>query len=205
MAPVMAAIKHVARKSGAAVIAIHHRGKGEGDYRGSSVMRDQTDMMFVLERHQMDPDGRNRRALRCVKCRIAEEPKTRWLSIKHHRGELALYEAAPFEPGEAARPVRDELEQQILGIVADKGPITRGNVAKELGREQRDATVRRAMKELLEDGTLLKLADHRYVAAGTEGVNQPLTPSDPQDTLDLGGGCHPLKGNDTLTPSEDPA
>jgi hypothetical protein len=174
MAPIMASIRHVARKTGAAVIAIHHRGKGDGDYRGSSAMRDQTDMMFVLERADRDPDARRRRALRCVKCRIAEEPATKWIVISRHRGELYLQEAAPYEPEESARPARDELEEQLLGVIADKGPVTRGELAEVLGRTRKDGTVRRALQELVEDGMAVKIAGHRYILAS--GANPPLAP-----------------------------
>ncbi|MFL5910741.1 MAG: AAA family ATPase [Gaiellaceae bacterium] len=172
MAPVMGTIRQVARATGAAVIAIHHRGKGEADFRGSSALLDQTDLMFVLERDPRDPEQRWRRALRCVKCRIAEEPPPRWIGIKPYKGSLTLTEAAAFDPDQQ-RPVRDDLEDEIAQIVADRGPITRPQVCEVLKRTRNDGTVRRALTELVDDGVVLKVDGHRYITAPVSGGAVP--------------------------------
>jgi hypothetical protein len=167
------------------VIAIHHRGKSEADYRGSSAMRDQCDLMFVLERDDRDPERRWRRALRCAKARIGAEPETRWIGIRHAKGELYLTEAAPFE----SAPVRAELEETIAGVVADKGPITRKHIARELGRTENDGTVRRALKELETDEVIVKISGHQYITAPVKGATPQLAPVGTPDTLDSLAGA----------------
>jgi RecA-family ATPase len=72
MAPVVIGAKQLARDSGAAVVLIHHRGNDRmRDFRGSTATRDQTVLLFVLERDERDPERKWRRKLRCAKCRIA--------------------------------------------------------------------------------------------------------------------------------------
>ena len=84
MAPVMSSVRRLARETRAAIVVVHHRGKGEKapDYRGSSVIRDQTDMLFVLGRNKGDDQARTRRYLKTSKCRIDFEPDTRWLNVE---------------------------------------------------------------------------------------------------------------------------
>jgi hypothetical protein len=44
-------LKLLARETGAAVILVHHRGRSESsEFRGSSVILDQTDLLFTIAR-----------------------------------------------------------------------------------------------------------------------------------------------------------
>ena len=98
-APVMAALAEMARDTGCAVVVIHHRSTkaNAADVRGSSVLEDQADIVFVLERVSRDPQGRTRRRLRCSKMRPDQEPGAVWLSFEVVAG---------FMTGEACRAVR---------------------------------------------------------------------------------------------------
>lgn len=115
MEPIITQLKELARSTGAAVILVHHRGKSEtNDYRGSSVILDQTDMLFTLGRVNGDPDGKHRRKVATVGCRIAEEPAPRWVSIDTGRfGAVHVNEADPFVEEDAPRP-RDHHRDDVL-------------------------------------------------------------------------------------------
>jgi len=79
VAPVMANVRRLARGTQAAIILLHHRGKDLAGYRGHSALRDQTDILYVLEPDRQDPEGRTRRLLhagpaRDGKMRLGPEP-----------------------------------------------------------------------------------------------------------------------------------
>lgn len=147
MEPIVTALKMLARDTGAAILLIHHRGKGESEYRGSSTILDQTDLLFTLGRVQGDPDRRSRRKLTTVKCRIEEEPPPRWVAIEADRARGLVYinEADPYEE-EGERP-RDHLRDDILGVLTGV-PKSGAEVARELGRPKSDQTIRRALRDL---------------------------------------------------------
>jgi hypothetical protein len=144
-------LKQLARETGAAVLLIHHRGKNEAsDYRGSSVILDQTDLLFTLGRVSGDPEGRRRRKITTIKCRIEEEPEPRWVRIEVDRehGRVYVNECDAYE--EAARP-RDEWRDKVLGQLTGV-PQSRSRIATALGRGKSDGTIRRALEDLERDG-----------------------------------------------------
>ncbi len=150
MEPVVTSIRQLARATGAAILLIHHRGKGDSDYRGSSVILDQTDMMFTLGRVEGDPDGRHRRVVRTAKCRIAEEPIPRWIKIEPGpEGLVFVIEAESFDATDV-RP-RDALRQEILDVLGGI-PRSARSIAKAIGRAPNDSTIRRALDDLARDG-----------------------------------------------------
>lgn len=187
MSPIIVAAKKLARESDAAVLLLHHRGHDpRRDFRGTTAIRDQTDLLFVLERDEKDPERRWRRRLRCAKCRIAEEPEDRWLGIRSWRGEVVLTEAEAPEPDMRPAPKRDPLKAEILNALGAGGPMKRPDLARALGRQPQDATLRRALKELVDDRRVVAVGD-RYAAAET-GVNPP------DDTLDTPLAGHGVEG-----------
>ncbi len=171
MEPIITALKMLARDTGAAVVLIHHRGKQEGsDYRGSSVILDQTDLLFTLGRVTGDPDGRHRRKLTTVKCRIEEEPAPRWVAIEADRGRGLVFvnEADPFEAEGTARPVRDNLRSEVLSVLS--GIVQpQARIARAVGRDPKDQSVRRVLRELEEEG----IAQHQDGGWGVSGVSGP--------------------------------
>jgi AAA domain len=176
MEPLITALKLLARDTGAAIILIHHRGRAEGsEFRGSSVILDQTDMLFTLGRVQGDPDGRHRRKIATIKCRIDEEPEPRWVAIEadSSRGLVYVNEAEPFEPDESSRP-RDSLREDVLELL---GGIARSgrSIAKVLDKSE--ATVRRVLHDLEGDG-LAELRAEGWVrhAPPPKGVDAPDAP-----------------------------
>jgi hypothetical protein len=189
MEPPISTLKRIARETHAAIVLVHHAGKsGASGYRGSSVIKDQTDIMFSLKRVDGDPEARTRRKLVTEKCRIAPEPEPRWLAIISDldAGTVSVDEADAHEgSGSGERPrdrLRDEVLDALRGIAQPQAVI-----AKKLGRDKKDQTVRRVLADLAADGLAHKRADGW--AAGPEGVSgviplavDTLTP--PSDGLD---------------------
>jgi archaellum biogenesis ATPase FlaH len=148
--PIITALKMLARETETGILLIHHRGKGDSDYRGTSTILDQTDLLFTLTREQGDPLGRRRRKITTVKCRIEEEPMPRWVSIvaERHAGTVFIDEAEPYETDEPSRP-RDSLREPVLEVLGGIGQSCR-KVAKKV--EKPEPTVRRVLHELQDDG-----------------------------------------------------
>ena len=179
MEPIITALKQLARDTGAAVLLIHHRGKSiESDYRGTSVIGDQTDMMYRLERIKGDPDGRTRRKITTLKCRIDEEPEPRWVQIVSNplSGQVLVDAAEPYEE-EPARP-RDGLRDQVLGVFSDR-PLSGAAVAKALGRDKTDGTIRRVLRDLEAEGRVTRndAGEWGLPVATSIGVGNVATPS----------------------------
>jgi len=158
MEPIITALKLLARDTGAAIVLVHHRGRSEfSDFRGSSVILDQTDLLFTLGRITGDPDGRHRRKVTTVKCRIDEEPAPWWVSINadRARGLVTIDAAEPFE-GEGR--ARDQLRDDVLEALSGIARSARG-IAKAVGREPNDGTVRRVLHDLEAEGLAEKRDD----------------------------------------------
>ena len=190
MAPVVIGAKQLARDSGAAVVLIHHRGADASrDFRGSTAIRDQADLLFVLERVDSDPERKWRRRLRCAKCRIAAEPDDRWLGIRGHRGMVTLTEAAAPDAGSPRPRVRHVLADQIRDLLsAADEPMTQGAIARAVGREKGDRTVRRVLDTLRENAEIVAV-EGGYIGGG----KSPMPPMPPHP-LAGGGGNHLFRG-----------
>lgn len=154
MEPIITRLKQLARETGAAILLIHHRGKGEtSDYRGSSTILDQTDMLFTLGRVAGDPEGRRRRKVTTIKCRIDEEPAPRWLQIEadRDRGLVFVNETAPYDgEGGSSRP-RDTLREDVLALLTPDEPRSQGAIARALGRDKTDQSIRRVLADLQDE------------------------------------------------------
>ena len=152
MEPIVSGLRQLARETGAAVLLVHHRGKGESEYRGSSVILDQSDLLFTLGRVSGDPEGRHRRKITTSKCRIAEEPGPRWVAIEADRARGLVYVNAtdPYEDEDGGLP-RDRLRDDVLAAL-DSVPRSARSIAKAIGRKPNDSTVPRVLRDLDTDG-----------------------------------------------------
>jgi hypothetical protein len=160
MEPIITALKLLARETGAAIVLVHHRGRSEfSDFRGSSVILDQTDLLFTLGRVAGDPDWRHRRKVSTVKCRIDEEPAPRWVSISadRSRGLVTIDAAEEFEGGEQERP-RDALRENVLDALGGI-PRSARSIAKAVGRRPDDNTVKRVLADLEGEGLVERRED----------------------------------------------
>jgi 5S rRNA maturation endonuclease (ribonuclease M5) len=182
---VEAALRPVVRltqRLGISTLILHHASRGSGEYRGSTAIGAAVELGFTLARIDGDPMAGTRRRLTCWKSRPAPEPPERWLTIKRgDGGEILLFEAAPYEPQREA-PARDEIEQALRDLVEGcqvpggaKGggtlappPWTTAALARAVGREPKDGTVRRAIQRLEEAGLLCRNGDGWYPNDGRE-------------------------------------
>lgn len=179
MEPIITRLKQLSRDTGAGVLLVHHRGKAEAsEYRGSSVIRDQTDMLFTLARVAGDPEGRTRRKITAVKCRIDEEPEPRWVAIEadRPRGLVFVNETEAYEPEGSGTPGRDALRDDVLATLGSVSQ-SQARIATAVGRAKSDGTVRRLLSDLEADG----LAEHRADGWGLptrtpQGVGNPGNP-----------------------------
>jgi hypothetical protein len=77
--PIVIGVRNIARRTGAAIVLVHHRGDSDKPYRGSTAIKDQSDAMLSLwEGESEDVVG-----LRCRKGRgrmkFAPAPEDVWL------------------------------------------------------------------------------------------------------------------------------
>jgi hypothetical protein len=163
----------IARRTNSAVMLIHHRGKDDSsDYRGSTAIKDQVDLMFVLEAVGKEPKPGHLR-LRCAKYRIDVVPPPQWIEIASRDGTLGVHAAGA--PGiRLPRPARNQVTTDVLSAVQVDGPLSGAAIAKTLGRDKTDGTVRRALQELVIAGDLQKTDTGYRVANG-----HPATPGNP--------------------------
>jgi archaellum biogenesis ATPase FlaH len=184
MAPVMTAVRRLARETMAAIVVVHHRGKGEkaSDYRGSSVIRDQADMLFVLGRNKADDQARTRRYLKTSKCRIDFEPDTRWLSVETDAvtGAVAIQPAEGIgHAGASVGTKREALAEELRPHLLET-PRSRAELARAVSREPNDGQVHRALGLLRDSG---------FAQQTDQGWSTASHPADPQGAGWMDGGA----------------
>jgi hypothetical protein len=142
-------------------LLLHHTGKSGNEYRGSTAIGAAVELGFALSRNAEDPERRSRRRLACWKCRPAPEPRDRWIKLSAEAGQVLVGETEPFEPSEPARqPAREEIRQQIRELFADGDRRLRlAEIARAIGRPPQNATVRRALEELVDEAFLERHKD----------------------------------------------
>ena len=154
MAEALAEIRAFAQRKDVAIVVIHHAEKRGETYRGSSAIHDQVSMMFSLKREAGDPD-RHRRSVMTRKCRIADEPEPRWISLVSEPPSFYVEEAEGFDP-DGDSPVRSGMRSEILKLFAKASELSRPEIATQLDRTKADGTVRRVVSALVEEGRLTK-------------------------------------------------
>jgi hypothetical protein len=188
-AQVEAAIRplvNAVRARGIGTMLLHHAGKVGGEYRGSTAIGAAVELGFTLRRHEGDPDARTRRELVCWKSRPAPEPPPRWLALEHDGERVLLGEAEPFK-AERPTPAADEVAAGILATLNGK-PMSAAGIAKAIGRDKTDRTVRRVLEQLAEQGRVRRLPDGMW--GGSHGSHDPrgcdyvTTPEAESDGLD---------------------
>jgi hypothetical protein len=168
------------QRVGLATLLLHHASRGSGEYRGSTAIGAAVQLGFTLARIPDDPMAQVRRRLSCWKSRPTPEPPDRWLTIKRgEEGGILLFEAAPYEPQRDA-PVRDELEVALWewieggcqGVRVSRGgdtltppSWTSADACRAVGREAKDATVRRALGRLQRAELIRRNGDGRWQQA----------------------------------------
>jgi AAA domain len=163
--PVMASLREAARETQAAILFLHHRPKHGAGYRGSSVLRDQVDALFVLGRDASDPRRKTRRYLHCDpardgKMRFDAEPETRWIEIVIEPSRLTIVAAEPYG-GESKDPTVEDIRcDEIVTINPDH--LSGSAICRKLGEKTTDPTTWRALKRLVETAVLTRHEDKTY-------------------------------------------
>jgi hypothetical protein len=200
----MLSASRLARAANAGVLLLHHLDKGAAHaYRGSSAFAGAAEIVAALR-----PDPRSRReeteadadsSLRCItvsKCRCAPEPGNRWLRFTSEAG-ITVIEAVDKPPvPERAAPVRDRLVASVLATLpVDPDRMSIGTLASRLGISAADSTLKRVLRKLSEDGSVIR-SSHGYATVIAAGHGSPaLIASDPL-TLDVSAmGRHGEGGN----------
>jgi KaiC/GvpD/RAD55 family RecA-like ATPase len=142
--------KRIAHRFGCAVLLLHHAGKGDAPYRGSTAIAGAIEIGLTLGRVREDSD-RQRRHLDCWKCRPAVEPDRRWLRLDDDRprGMVFVEPADAYEPGMGRPPVRAaQIRNQIVYLLREEGELPQPDIARRLDRTPKDGTVRRVLESL---------------------------------------------------------
>jgi hypothetical protein len=164
MAPIYAGLSIIARECDCAIVVLHHRSVkfNAPDTRGSSAIEDQSDLIYVLERDRRDPEGKQRKRLRCTKSRIDAEPESRWLRLKWIAGFATMTETEAFlapddgeDEGDTTPPVHAAMVEAIDALadtVRKDYAWPPGRIADAVGSTQQTGTFRRALRALVDSG-----------------------------------------------------
>lgn len=156
MAPILSRILAVARRTNAAIVVIHHRGKGDFDFRGATAIRDQCDALFSLRKTE-------ERTLKLTcrgggKMRYDAEPEPVYLDLDLSTGVISAVDAPACEPDR--RPVGSLIEGQILDLLEEAGrAMPAAAISRRLGRSKSDGTVRDALQRLAAQERASRVAD----------------------------------------------
>jgi hypothetical protein len=152
--PIVAAIRNIARETGAAIVLLHHRGDSDKPYRGSTAIKDQSDALLSL--WPGDDDGII--GLRCRggkgRVRFAPAPEDVWLRRDPFTGRLSRSVARELPPPSSRTPRRDEIENAALDALPAK---SMREVARKLGLRETDSTLTAAWKQLREDRVVVRV------------------------------------------------
>jgi hypothetical protein len=162
MAEVVGRVKQWAADFDLAALLIHHARKDGTTERGSSAIKDQVSVSWQMRR---EPGGYDRslRILECLKMRIAAEPPDLWLSIVWNGGVHIIATDSPDNvPALATGPERSRLAGDILGVLEGGKRGTRAAIARRIGKDPKDGTLRRAMEELVGTGRIERGDDGKY-------------------------------------------
>jgi AAA domain len=177
VAGVLDPLRNLVRRYEAGTLMLHHSGRANGAYRGSSAIGASAELGFKLARADDDPDP-TRCYLEAWKCRPAQKPPKRWLRLSVERGRVFIDAAEPVEREipEPEAPVREQLTPRVLAALTDK-PQTRAAIARAVGREPKDRSVGRVLEELTASRRARRTDEGWQVARPLKGGCHPGTPS----------------------------
>jgi hypothetical protein len=173
-------LRQLAHDEQIAVGLTHHAQKGGDEYRGSTAIGACVEWAVMLDRAHDDSD-KSRRRLTNPLARFAPERDDRWLSIRSagDDGPVSLETAEAFVP-EREAPARDEIEGALGEFVAMRHRATTTNgdgavahswsiadLARAVGRDPKDNTVRRAVYRLADRGVIFRNGYGRWTPAPT--------------------------------------
>jgi hypothetical protein len=163
VAAVLDPLRNLVRRFDAGALLLHHSGKGNGGYRGSSAIGASAELGFTLARAPDDPD-RARRYIQTWKCRPAPEPPKRWLRLSAELGLVLVDGAEPFagegEESAPEAPAQQELAPKLLEALADR-PLGLSDLARAVGKSRGNGSVTRTMRALEAQGSVEQGAEDK--------------------------------------------
>jgi len=184
VAAVLDPLRNLVRRYDAGALLLHHSGKINGAYRGSTAIGASAELGFGLTRLADDPDP-TRCYLETWKCRPAARPPRRWMRLAVEGGRVFIDAAEPpdSEAADDARPkapAREALAPVVLAALPGPGdsPATRADLARACGRGAKDRSVGRVLDELASTGQAER-TENGWRRRGVAGAEPPI------------GGCHP--------------
>lgn len=183
-------------RAGNLSLVVHHSGLDESRERGSSALRGALDL-----RMKMNRDGKTLRAvLSCEDLKDAAEWDPISLALEPVADSLVV--RLREEDGEDARgrPARSGLADQIKEVVRSATePMSRPDIARAVGRNPKDATLRRAVDDLIEAGILVRTGRLITFPGGVKKPDDtPDTPRAPGEgvsgPLSVGGAARDTPG-----------
>lgn len=161
---------------GCTVIIVHHTNKASGGLRGSSVIRDNADVVWML---RGDPDAffMSTKAKHGGKVKDGDPLEIHGLSLVPS-GKSIVVESAqgPMESGSSAakraRGVAEQLTDERVYSTAEMREIIR---AVDTGASE--TTIKRTLTELVSDAVLVSEARGQYRAAKVHPAGGPMAPS----------------------------
>jgi hypothetical protein len=202
MAPTVGAFAKLARDTNAAILLIHHKGKGDALARGSSAIYDQADALYGLLRLDDQPRVRRLTTRHGKPPRYMEDPRDRFLTINPRGGGVAAADA-PEPDG----PKVSVQESVAMGIKAALPATTKKDVAEKLGRPPTDVTFRRAWSQLEAADEIKQVAgvwDRSYYSP-TLGAESSNTSPDSAAQSQIGRYYPEPEKGDGNTAGEDPS
>lgn len=131
-------------------------------YRGSTAFGAAVELGFLLASVEGDEDS-SRRLFRCWKSRPAPKPADRWLRIAEENGRLQIEDAEPPDSAVKSSPAR--LHARLTDAIGRYGPLSIADAAGAVDHGPKSGSVRRALTNLVEQGTVRRLEDGRYEVA----------------------------------------
>lgn len=145
----LGSLRVLTRSRGCATLVLHHAGKANNGYRGSTAIGAAVDLGFTLAREGDDP---HRRTLTCWKSRIAAEPPPRTISRQASDGRITVTAAEPARARRrdahrrAGRPPRRDHRRARRPRVARAGRVR--------GRRAGVRDAKRARRRAVDDNKL---------------------------------------------------
>jgi hypothetical protein len=179
VAPVLTGLRNLARRTGAAVVVLHHKGESDKFYRGSTAIRDQTDAMLTLWE---DEQGLRLRCKPGGRMRFAPSPPDLWLTLDPLGDGVQAGRDPSLDP--PAPSVRDLYRAQIIRHLPSK---TKSAVAEGMGTNRAASAFLGAWESLENDEIIDQVAGvWTVVVAG----DPPIGPQQHNNSLN-GNGVHP--------------
>jgi DNA-binding transcriptional ArsR family regulator len=195
MAEIVSVVKSWAQEFNLAVLLIHHARKNGDSFRGSSAITDQVSISHEMLREALPGADPHLRRLRCEKMRIDREPPDMWLSIDAKDGRLAVTASDAPTALPVSGTARVDVAAEVLDALAS-GPMSRPVIATALGRDKKDGTLRRALQQLDEAGSVEQLDDRKWRLVA-QSPPPPLGVGTPGDGDSQTAGAKPVATGDS--------